>query len=75
MPFLYECKECGEQTTLDYNVSDTCLCDCGGQMRFLGEDHFSEVEYIEPCMICRNRNSDKCSECGRAERLAQWSRH
>jgi hypothetical protein len=27
------------------------------------EDYFDEVEYIENCMICRNRNTDKCVLC------------
>ena len=38
---------------------DECDCQCSRA------DHFEEVEYIEPCMICRNKDTDKCYECFR----------
>lgn len=42
-------------------VVDKDECRCQSEKT----DHFEEVEYIEPCMICRNKDTDKCAECSR----------
>jgi len=60
----FVCPVCEDGKTVEDEVKGT-TCECGGVMEEGKPDLFDEVEYIEPCMICRNRNSDKCKGCYR----------
>jgi len=63
MKYWYECDNCEDMEPLDTIVNDGWYCECGGAMNLVKKDHYEEVEYIENCMICINRNTNKCSDC------------
>jgi len=60
----FRCPDCEDYDDVEDEVKGM-ICECGGAMELDKPDLFDEVEYIEPCMICRNRNTKKCGECCR----------
>jgi len=64
--YQYECDDCEDIEMIDELIPDGWMCECGGSMNRVKPDHFEEVEYIEKCRICYNRNNkDLCQDCRR----------
>jgi len=61
--YEYVCDECEDTEFWDEILKEGFHCECGGHLILLKPDHFSEVEYIENCMVCRHKGSSKCFEC------------
>jgi len=62
--FEYECDECEDTEFLNEKIKDGWACECGGSMNIRKQDYFYEVEYIEKCQICQNRDKDNiCYKC------------
>lgn len=63
--YWYKCGICGEAESFEFVLPNEHLCECGCKMEPT-EDHFDEVEYIDNCAICRNKETDKCFNCRRS---------
>lgn len=61
----FVCPDCEDYDEVGDEVK-WMLCECGEIMEEEKPDMYTEVEYIESCMICRNRQTDVCHNCRRA---------
>ena len=59
----FVCPDCEDHDDVEDKVKGM-ICECGGVMELEKPDYYDQVEYIEPCMICRNKGK-KCDECRR----------